>query len=85
MVGRIQAAKTPDEGEVKMGTYILRRLCFLVGEIALNQLNYLDVNVFNELKRRNYLRQAHNQENQWKFFLSPPKSLPLDVSVIVSF
>ena len=46
-----------------MGTYILRRLCFLVGEIALNQLNYLDVNVFNELKRRNYLRQAHNQEN----------------------
>jgi len=58
VVGRIQEARTPDEGEVKMGTYILRRLCFLVGEIALNQLNYLDVNVFNELKRRNYLREA---------------------------
>jgi hypothetical protein len=42
----------------KVETFVLRRLCFLVGEVALNLLNYLDVNVFNELKRRNHLREA---------------------------
>ena len=45
-----------DSGKVE--TFVLRRLCFLVGEVALNLLNYLDVNVFNELKRRNILREA---------------------------
>jgi hypothetical protein len=34
---------------------VLSRLFFLLGQVALCQLNYLDVNVFNELKRRNHL------------------------------
>jgi hypothetical protein len=46
------------ETEAKVETFVLRRLCFLVGEVALDLLNYLDVNVFNELKRRNFLREA---------------------------
>ena len=37
--------------ELKVKNFILSRLCYLVGQIALCHLNYLDVNVFNELKR----------------------------------
>ena len=43
--------------EAKVDTFILSRLCYLLGQVALCQLNYLDVNLFNELKRRNYLRE----------------------------
>jgi hypothetical protein len=46
-----------DEG-AKVETFVLRRICFVVGEVALDLLNYLDVNVFGELKRRNCLREA---------------------------
>ena len=50
--------KEGDGGDGKVETFVLRRLCFVVGEVALNLLNYLDVNVFNELKRRNFLRET---------------------------
>merc|ERR1719219_1945815 len=43
--------------EMKVETYILRRLCFLAGHVALCMLIYLDVNVFTELKRRNWMRE----------------------------
>ena len=49
--------ESSDEGASKVETYVLSRLCYLVGQVALCQLNYLDVNVFNELKRRNHLRE----------------------------
>jgi len=54
--------------EIKVETFVLSRLCYLVGQIALCQLNYLDVNVFNELKRRNFLREqkAENDRKQKK-------------------
>ena len=41
----------------------LRRLVFVVGHIALCQLNYLDVSVFNELKRRTNLRQQKKEKD----------------------
>ena len=48
----------PEMGDGKIEAFKVRRVCFLIGEVAINQLNYLDVNVFTELKRRNYLREA---------------------------
>ena len=42
----------PESGEeLKVKNFILSRLCYLTGQIALCHLNYLDVNIFNELKR----------------------------------
>ena len=41
----------------------LRRLVFVVGHIAICQFNYLDVSVFNELKRRNNLRQQKKEKD----------------------
>eukprot|EP00088_Acartia_fossae_P034161 TRINITY_DN3502_c0_g1_i7.p1 TRINITY_DN3502_c0_g1~~TRINITY_DN3502_c0_g1_i7.p1 ORF type:complete len:851 (-),score=279.90 TRINITY_DN3502_c0_g1_i7:275-2503(-) len=58
--------KLPEMGEGKIEAHILQRLCFLVGEISLNQLNYLDVNVYTELKRRNYLREAKAEKEKRK-------------------
>ena len=47
----------------KMGQEHLRRLVFVVGHIALCQLNYLDVLVFNEMKRRNNLREQKKEKD----------------------
>ena len=43
---------------------MLSRLFFLLGQVALCQLNYLDVNVFNELKRRNHLRELKAEKDK---------------------
>eukprot|EP00092_Neocalanus_flemingeri_P032797 GFUD01035670.1.p1 GENE.GFUD01035670.1~~GFUD01035670.1.p1 ORF type:complete len:1485 (+),score=509.47 GFUD01035670.1:55-4509(+) len=61
-----QAAVTvaPAGGDWKVDTYILSRLCFLAGQVALCQLNYLDVNVFNELKRRNHMREVKVEKDK---------------------
>ena len=65
VVDRINQNK-PEVGDTKVSTLVLRRLCQLIGEIALNQLNYLDVNVFNELKRRNHLREMKHEKEKKK-------------------
>ena len=45
-------SQEPESGEeLKVKNFILSRLCYLTGQIALCHLNYLDVNIFNELKR----------------------------------
>lgn len=50
-----------------IGQEHLKRLVFVVGHVAVCQLNYLDVLVFNELKRRNNLReQKKEKENAAK-------------------
>ena len=41
----------------------LRRFVFIIGHIALCNLNYLDVMVFNELKRRNNLREQKKEKD----------------------
>jgi len=51
-------------GDFKVENYILSRLFFLLGQVALSQLNYLDVNVFNELKRRNHLRELKAEKDK---------------------
>jgi len=53
-------------GDSKVETVLLSRLCFLAGQVALCHLNYLDVNVFNELKRRSYLRDQKAEMDQKK-------------------
>ena len=56
----------PEMGEGKVAAHTIRHLCFLVGEVCLNQLNYLDVNVYTELKRRNYLREVKAEKAKKK-------------------
>jgi len=51
-------------GDFKVQNFILSRLFFLLGQVALCQLNYLDVNVFNELKRRNHLRELKVEKDK---------------------
>jgi len=50
-----------EENAGKVETFILRRLCFLAGQIALCQMNFLEVNVLSELKRRNFLKDAKRE------------------------
>ena len=45
---------------------ILWRLCFLAGHVALCMLIYLDVNVFTELKRRNWMREQKKEKDAKK-------------------
>lgn len=45
---------------------ILRRSFFVVGHIAVCQLNYLDCQVFGELKRRNALRELKKEKEKVK-------------------
>lgn len=59
-------ANLPEMGDGKIEAFKVRRVCFLIGEVAINQLNYLDVNVFTELKRRNYLREAKAEKEKRK-------------------
>ena len=40
----------------------LSRLVFLFGHVAICHLNYLDVSIFNELKRRNTLRELKKEK-----------------------
>ena len=47
----IRTQHSEEEEELKVKNFIMSRLCYLLGQIALCHLNYLDVNVFNELKR----------------------------------
>jgi len=61
---RSKQEAVPAGGEYKVDTFVLGRLCFLAGQIALCQLNYLDVNVFNELKRRNHLRELKAEKDK---------------------
>jgi len=50
--------------ELKVENFILSRFFFIIGQVALCQLNYLDVNVFNELKRRNHLRELKAEKDK---------------------
>ena len=65
------------EGNVhsrNIGQEHLKRLVFVVGHIALCQLNYLDVLVFNELKRRNNLREQKKEKDTAAKKKGPRKS-----------
>ena len=50
------------ELELTVDATVLKRLCFLAGHIALCMLIYLDVNVFTELKRRNWMREQKKEK-----------------------
>ena len=56
----IRSQETESGEELKVKNFILSRLCYLTGQIALCHLNYLDVNIFNELKRRDRERILTN-------------------------
>jgi len=62
-----QAALGPEVGdELRVKTFILKRLCFLAGHVALCMLIYLDVDVFTELKRRQWMRDLKKEKDAKK-------------------
>ena len=65
ILGRIlqTVCKNLNVGE-KLNSTVLHRLVALVGHIALCQLNYLDVSVMGELKRRKTLRDKAMEMNK---------------------
>ena len=56
---RIELVTRPEMNQLH-----LSRLVFLFGHVAICQLNYLDVSIFNELKRRNHLRDLKKEKAQ---------------------
>jgi len=63
---KVKSAQSDVEGQPKVPTFLLRRLCFLAGHVALCLLNFLDVSVFTELKRRNTLRELKAKKDDEK-------------------
>lgn len=47
---------TENEEEASFPTELVTRFVFILGHIALQQLIYLDINVYSELRRRNQVR-----------------------------
>ncbi|KAF2368286.1 Condensin complex subunit 1 C-terminal [Trinorchestia longiramus] len=59
------SADTSDE-EVRLPTSVLKRFFILVGRTAICQLVHLDTYVFSELKRRNFLKEEHENAKKEK-------------------
>lgn len=64
---RIQSEQAQLPGEIgeelRVRTFLLNRLCFLAGHVALCMLIYLDVDVFTELKRRQWMRDLQKEKD----------------------
>ncbi|XP_038209881.1 condensin complex subunit 1-like [Zerene cesonia] len=54
------------EEESSMPTELLTRFIFVLGHVALQQLIYLDINVYSELRRRNQVREERKAEEKKK-------------------
>ncbi len=50
-----------EQGDTKLDTMLVTRLVSLVGNLAICQLNHLDVNILTELKRRQMLREKKKE------------------------
>ncbi|XP_072949314.1 condensin complex subunit 1 isoform X2 [Epargyreus clarus] len=55
-----------NEEEGSIPTELLLRFIFVLGHIALQQLIYLDINVYSELRRRNQVREERRAEEKRK-------------------
>ncbi|PZC81431.1 hypothetical protein B5X24_HaOG212636 [Helicoverpa armigera] len=54
------------EEEITLPTELLTRFVFVLGQVALQQLIYLDINVYSELRRRNQVREERKVEEKRK-------------------
>ncbi|XP_045498529.1 condensin complex subunit 1 [Colias croceus] len=54
------------EEESSMPTELLTRFVFVLGHVALQQLIYLDISVYSELRRRNQVREERKAEEKKK-------------------
>ncbi|XP_022814014.1 condensin complex subunit 1 [Spodoptera litura] len=55
-----------NEEEITVPVELLTRFVFLLGQVALQQLIYLDINVYSELRRRNQVREERKAEEKRK-------------------
>ena len=51
-----------ESGNGEIADYILVRFCHMIGELAIKELGFLDEDVYRELRRRNYIRNKHNNK-----------------------
>ncbi|XP_041979306.1 condensin complex subunit 1 [Aricia agestis] len=69
MYKKIQETMVKDaenEEDISMPTELLTRFIFVLGHIALQQLIYLDISVYSELRRRNQVREERKEEEKRK-------------------
>ncbi|XP_045448315.1 condensin complex subunit 1 [Melitaea cinxia] len=57
---------TDNEEEASLPTELLIRFIFMLGHIALQQLIFLDISVYSELRRRNQVREERKAEEKRK-------------------
>ncbi|CAG9786783.1 unnamed protein product [Diatraea saccharalis] len=55
-----------NEEDVSLPTELLTRFVFVLGHVALQQLIYLDISVYSELRRRNQVREERKIEDKRK-------------------
>ncbi|XP_075978130.1 CAP-D2 condensin subunit [Anticarsia gemmatalis] len=60
----VKDAETPED--VSLPTELLTRFVFVLGHVALQQLIYLDISVYSELRRRNQVREERKIEEKRK-------------------
>ncbi|CAH0398311.1 unnamed protein product [Chilo suppressalis] len=69
MYKRIEEAMVKDkenEEDVTLPTELLTRFVFVLGHVAMQQLIYLDISVYSELRRRNQVREERKIEEKRK-------------------
>ncbi|CAG5045986.1 unnamed protein product [Parnassius apollo] len=65
-VGEFMVKEKDNEEEASIPTELLTRFVFVLGQIALQQLIYLDISVYSELRRRNQVREERKAEEKRK-------------------
>ncbi|KAH9629496.1 hypothetical protein HF086_015826 [Spodoptera exigua] len=58
--------KDDEKEEITLPVELLTRFVFVLGQVALQQLIYLDINVYSELRRRNQVREERKAEEKRK-------------------
>ncbi|KAJ8722132.1 hypothetical protein PYW08_004534 [Mythimna loreyi] len=69
MYKRVETTMVNDsdnEEEISLPVELLTRFVFVLGHVALQQLIYLDINVYSELRRRNQVREDRKLEEKRK-------------------
>ncbi|VVC91230.1 unnamed protein product [Leptidea sinapis] len=67
-----------NEDEISLPVELLTRFIFVLGHVALQQLIYLDISVYRELRRRNQVREERKAEEKRKKKFATPKRGRID-------
>lgn len=55
-------SESDKSGNGEIADYMLLRFCHVIGELAIKELGFLDEDVYRELRRRNYIRNKHDNK-----------------------